>query len=62
MLYCENCKKEILEISISHSAMSEEAIEKWIKSLEEKGKIIIINPPPFGPKFCPVCGRELKKL
>ena len=44
-----------------YSAEIEENLEKMTKKIEEEGKIILYNPPPFGPYSCPMCLKELEE-
>lgn len=60
MLYCKNCKKEVIVMGVSYSAMDESELEKIKKQTEEENKLILFNPPPIRPYHCPHCGGELE--
>ncbi len=59
MLYCQNCKKEVVIYGVSHSAVPDKALNDLRKQMEEEGKLILFNPPPFAPYHCPLCGMDL---
>ena len=59
MLYCKNCKKEVVIIAVSIGAISERELESQREILEKEGKLILFNPPPFLPYKCPICQMEL---
>ncbi|MFH1785183.1 MAG: hypothetical protein ABH842_02025 [Candidatus Micrarchaeota archaeon] len=57
MYYCQKCKKEIIQYSISMGAESSiESMQAWAK---KNNKIIIFNPSPFEKLKCPICFSEL---
>lgn len=60
MLRCPKCKKEVLTFSISSGAPDSDKIADSMQSHADKeGKLIIMNPPPFGKLKCPVCFSDL---
>ncbi len=60
MLYCKKCKKEVIIYAISSFPGADEAAADMRKHAEKEGKLIIFNPPPFGPYTCPnFCGTKL---
>ena len=61
MLYCNNCRKEVVIYGVSHGAMSDDQLEKTRKHIEADGKIVLFNPPPFGPHNCPDCFNKLEE-
>ncbi|MHA1379689.1 MAG: hypothetical protein ACTSRG_15055 [Candidatus Helarchaeota archaeon] len=61
MLYCNKCKKEVVIYGISHYPGADKDVEEMSKKIEEEGKLILFNPPPFRPYRCPVCGTELEE-
>ncbi|NVM04178.1 MAG: hypothetical protein HWN67_17735 [Candidatus Helarchaeota archaeon] len=62
MLFCQNCKKEVVIYGVSHSPGIDEALKDLRKQMEEEGKLILFNPPPFAPYHCPNCGSELEDI
>ena len=61
-MYCRLCQKEVVVVGVSHSAASADDVESMRRSIEKDGKIVLFNPPPVGPFFCPECGTELDRL
>ncbi len=59
MLYCTNCEKEVVIYGISYSEGADNQLKDMQKQLEKEGKIILFNPPPFGPYNCPNCFKIL---
>lgn len=59
MLYCEKCKKEVVIYGISHFPGADKAASEMARKMEEEGKLIIFNPPPFGKHNCPRCSTVL---
>lgn len=61
MLYCKNCNKEVVIFGLNYDAISEKNLNNICKKLEKDGKLILFNPPPFGPYYCPRCSQKLKE-
>ncbi|MHA1292823.1 MAG: hypothetical protein ACTSQJ_09175 [Promethearchaeota archaeon] len=59
MLYCNKCQKEVIIYGVSYSSGVEEELENLSKKFESEGKIVLFNPPFFGPYKCPICFSEL---
>ncbi len=55
MLFCPHCKKEVILYGVSHGAVPDEALGKFAREMEQQGKIVLFNPPPFGQYHCPRC-------
>ena len=54
MLYCPKCKKEVVIFGVSSGASDADEIAKSARDAAEKdGKLILFNPPRFGPYTCP---------
>ncbi|MFX0138576.1 MAG: hypothetical protein ACFFDN_33340 [Candidatus Hodarchaeota archaeon] len=62
MLYCQNCKKEVVIYGVSYSEGVDEALKDLRKQMKEEGKLILFNPPPFTLYHCPDCGTELEDI
>ena len=62
MLYCRNCKKEVVIYGVSYSEGADNALKDLRNQMEEEGKLILFNPPPFEPYHCPDCGTELQDI
>ena len=64
MLYCKNCKKEVVIFAIPSGVEgADEIVEGQRKDAEKKGYFILFNPPPENvePYKCPVCHKELEQ-
>ena len=59
VLYCKNCKKEVVIYGVNIGAVSDNDLDDLRKKIIEDGKIILFNPPPFGPYQCPDCFSQL---
>ena len=59
MIYCNKCKKEVVIYGISHSVGSDDQLDQMRTQIENEGKLILFNPPPFGSYNCPDCGNIL---
>jgi len=62
MLFCQNCKKEVVIYGLSHFEGAEEIADNFSKEMEKEGKLVLFNPPPFKPYHCPLCGTELQDI
>lgn len=62
MLYCQRCQKPVVIVGISLGAATEEEIREFNRGVEAEGRLILFNPPPFGPHLCPECGASLRDL
>ncbi len=60
MLYCPHCKKEVIIYGVSFGAVPDEALGKFASKMEQEGKIVLFNPPPFGKYHCPRCSSLLQ--
>ena len=58
-MYCRRCQKEVVIIGIPPGAASDAEVASIRRNLEQEGKLVLFNPPPFGPHACPVCGSQL---
>jgi len=58
-MYCSNCRKEVVIISIGHAAASEDELGGLRREAEQAGQLILFNPAPFGPRNCPACHSQL---
>ena len=61
MLFCRNCKKEVVIYGVSYSEGMDDNLDKMREKFEEEGKIILFNPPPLGPYNCPICFSKLEE-
>jgi hypothetical protein len=61
-LYCETCRKEIVVIGVGPGAAPADEMENVRRSIEKEGKLVLFNPPPFGPRFCPECHAQIYPL
>ncbi|MHA1799741.1 MAG: hypothetical protein ACTSVY_14935 [Candidatus Helarchaeota archaeon] len=59
-MFCKICKKEVVIFSASYSADIENGLDKLREQMEKEGKLILFNPPPFGPYKCPICRSKLE--
>ena len=59
MLFCKNCKKEVVIMAIPFGAVRDDELSRMQKEIEKDGKIPLFNPSPFGPYSCPICATEL---
>ncbi len=59
MLFCPQCKKEVIIYGVSLGAVPDDALGKFASKMEQQGKIVLFNPPPFGRYLCPICSSEL---
>ena len=55
MLFCRNCKKEVVIYGVSYSEGINNNLNKMREKFEEEGKIILFNPSPFGSYNCSIC-------
>ena len=62
MLYCNNCNKEAVIYGINYNSDGELQIELLRKKIEEEGKLILFNPPPFEKHKCPNCFNLLDEI
>jgi len=60
MIYCKNCKKEVVVYGVSYSDGIDNKLEQLLKVNEDEGKLILFNPPPFGPYECSICRTRLE--
>ncbi len=60
LLYCSYCKKEVVIFGISSGSAIESDLEKYKDNIEKNGKLMLFNPPPFEPYYCPNCMKKLK--
>jgi hypothetical protein len=58
-MYCPKCRKEIVVMGIPPGAASIDDIESIAREIEAEGKLVLFNPPPFGPHLCPMCSQTL---
>lgn len=58
-MYCQHCQKEVVVMGVNPGAASMDEVESIRSEIEAEGKLVLFNPPPFGPYHCPTCGREL---
>ncbi len=61
MLFCKSCKKEVILYGVSYKEGIDEELDQFRNKIEEEGKLILFNPPPFGPYNCPLCGTKLEE-
>ena len=61
MLFCNQCKKEVVIYGVSHSEGIEDDLNELRDNIEEQGKLILFNPPPIGTYSCPNCFRKLEE-
>ncbi|MHA1733515.1 MAG: hypothetical protein ACTSU5_16325 [Promethearchaeota archaeon] len=61
VLYCPKCRKEVVAYAVSPGAVAESELSGMATQLEAEGKIVLWNPPPFGPHNCPACGSQLEE-
>jgi hypothetical protein len=59
-MYCENCKKQVVVYGVSYAPGVDDELEKMRKEFRAKGILLLFNPPPFEPYYCPVCNKRLK--
>jgi hypothetical protein len=59
MWYCEKCKREIVIYGVSMGTMEGDGLEEIRRTIEAENKLILFNPPPFGPYQCPKCFNQL---
>ncbi|MBN1485385.1 MAG: hypothetical protein JXA37_11755 [Chloroflexia bacterium] len=59
-MYCPKCQKEVVVIGMGPAVASLEQVESIRRSIEEEGKLVLFNPPPFGPYHCPDCQAQLE--
>lgn len=61
MLYCNNCKKEviILDSGGGSNAGLDEELDEFSEHELKEGKILMYNPPPNPPYYCPKCKEKL---
>jgi len=57
-MYCTHCKKTVVSYSVSFGALTDEQLEETRKYFEQKGELVVFNPPPRKPLRCPQCGGE----
>ena len=62
MLFCKNCKKEVIIYGIPYSEGNNDQLEKFREKIEKEGKLILFNPPPFDSYNCPDCGSLLEEV
>jgi hypothetical protein len=55
VFYCSRCTREVVIYGISHYPGAQEHTERVREELERDGKLVLFNPPPFGPYQCPAC-------
>ena len=61
MLFCRNCKKEVVIYGVSYSEGIGNNLNEIREKLEKEGKIILFNPPPLGLYKCPICFSKLEE-
>jgi len=61
MLRCPRCEKEIVIYGVSRGAASDDDLRKIREGAEKDGRLVLFNPPPFGPYRCPRCRGELEE-
>ncbi len=61
MLFCNHCNKEVIIYGVSIGTALDDQLVKMRKKLEKEGKLILFNPPPFGPYSCPKCFNKLEE-
>ncbi|MBD3190174.1 MAG: hypothetical protein GF308_06005 [Candidatus Heimdallarchaeota archaeon] len=59
MYFCKHCNKEVLIIAISYSKAFEEELKKLYEQAERGNQLLLINPSPIEPYYCPICETEL---
>ena len=62
MLFCRNCKKEVVIYGVSHTEGIDKKFDEMRQKLEAEGKLILFNPPPFGSYNCPICWTKLEEI
>lgn len=58
-MYCPSCQKEVVIIGIPPGTATDAKLASIRRDLEQEGKLVLFNPPPFGPHSCPICGSQL---
>ena len=60
MLYCNNCKKGVVVYGVSSNVDPKE-LDGLIDHMIKEGKLVLFNPPPIFPYYCPQCGTKLEE-
>ncbi len=60
MLKCNHCHKEVVIYGVSLGAATNDDLTSFTEAMVHDGKLILFNPPPFGPYYCPACGTKLE--
>jgi DNA-directed RNA polymerase subunit RPC12/RpoP len=59
MLYCTQCKKEIIIAGEGSSAGLDAEMDEWVEEAKRSGKILLYNPLKSKVYVCPKCGSQL---
>ena len=54
-----NFSDEVIAAGLVHDVLEDSSTSQ--QELEKEGKVILFNPPPFGPYSCPKCFNKLEE-